>query len=251
MAVKILNKSRQYKTVIAAVVVILLISPQSVFADDSSGIESPPTMKAGKGNYGYFRMGNNPDPDPSPAAEKTPQQQPAATQQSYGLKNAVAGENSPASADTVPQKNTATQPWGADAGLQHAATQMAAGQYAQAVQTLKKVISRDASNADAHAYTGQCYFHLGMMEDARKSLERALLGNPRHMGAHLYIGLLHLKNGQRDLVVERLAALRSLCLGGLCEEENYLSDQLNTTKPVKKAAKEEERSSRWLFWKKD
>lgn len=251
MAVKILNRNRRFKTVAAAAFLFLTVLPRPVSAETSTGVETPPTMKTGQGNYGYFRMEESPAVKPADT-KSAPQQQPDAVQQpSYGLKNAVAGENSAVPADTVPQKSTGAAPWGADAGLQHAATQMSAGQYAQAVQTLKKVMARDASNADAHAYIGQCYYHLGMTEDARKSLERALMANPRHMGAHLYIGLLHLKNGQRDLVVERLAALRSLCQGGLCEEENHLADRLNTTKPVAKTAKEEERNSRWMFWKKD
>lgn len=249
MAVKLLNRNRQYKLLIAAAFAFLLMFPRPVFADTPSGVQTPPTMKAGQGNYGYFRM--EADPAPEPVSEPTALQQPATAQPSYGLKNAVAGENSPAPGASTAPKNTAALPWGADSGLRIAETQMSAGQYAQAVQTLKKVMTRDPSNADAHTYIGQCYFHLGMTEDARKSLERALMGNPRHMGAHLYIGLLHLKNGHRDLVVERLAALRSLCQGGICEEEIHLADQLNSTKPVQKAAKEEERSSRWMFWKKD
>ncbi|TNE25970.1 MAG: tetratricopeptide repeat protein [Alphaproteobacteria bacterium] len=250
MAVKILNKSRQYKPVIALTVAALFLLPHSGFAETPPGVQTPPTMKAGQGNYGYFRMETDPPPAQPAATETAPGQQPAPPQ-SYGLKNAVAGENTPVAGAAVPPKAGAMPPWGADAGLKVAETQMMAGQYAQAVQTLKKVMSRESSNADTQAYLGQCYFHLGMMEDARKALDRALMGNPHHMGAHLYIGLLQLKEGKRDLVVERLAALRSLCQGGLCEEENYLSDQLNNTKPVAKTAKEEARGRKWLFWKKD
>ncbi|MBL1147499.1 MAG: tetratricopeptide repeat protein [Proteobacteria bacterium] len=252
MAAKILNRSRQYKPVIAVAIAVLFLFPHSASAETPPGVQTPPTMKAGQGNYGYFRMESDPPPAAAPSnAETAPQQQPENPPPSYGLKNAVAGENSPVSGAAVPPKTGAMAPWGADAGLKVAETQMMAGQYAQAVQTLKKVMSRESSNADTQAYLGQCYFHLGMMEDARKALDRALMGNPHHMGAHLYIGLLQLKEGKRDLVIERLAALRSLCQGGICEEENYLSDQLNNTKPVAQTAKEEARGRKWLFWKKD
>jgi len=257
MAVQISNRSRQFKHLAVSIFVGLFLCASPALGQTDKGVESPDPVKTGRGNYGYFRM-EQPKPETPPKKEATtapasqPEQPSAAqtTTPTLGMKSAVPTARS---VPTIPEQHAAakTMPWRSDAGLQIAESQMVAGQYAQALQTLNKALARHQGNPDVHAYIGQCYFHLGMMQEARKSLERALMGDPEHMGAHLFIGLLHLKEGHRDLVVERLAALRSLCKGLLCEEENYLSDQLNTTKPVQRTAKEEERHSRWMFWKKD
>jgi len=256
-------------------------------AETPSGIVSPPPARTGQGNYGYFRMQSTgtpavekPEEQQKPEYDRsTPQQiqpdllpqqnlqqlqqqlhQQQQQQQQYH-RPAISGTPqhghakpsapaAPATAATQPQQQQPMLAWRSDAGLHEAEVQMSAGQYAQVVQTLRKVAPRHPHNADAHAYLGQNLLMLGMKDEARRSLSHALKADPQHMGAHLYMGLLHLEDGKRDLVVEHLNVLRTLCGGALCQEEDYLAEQLNAARHRKFPKEEEEQRRNWLlFWR--
>lgn len=180
--------------------------------------------------YGYVSMGNESDLK-SKIHSKTVS--PATEKQSKALTTTATGKIIPRKTSAPPVEGL---PWRSDAGLRIAETQIISGKYAQAVQTLKQVLTRHPANVDAHSYLGYCNMKLNLDKKAAKSLDLALRLDKKHMGAHLYTGLLYLKKGEKALAVERLAALRAICQGKLCSEENYLADQINTYKKKQKTS---------------
>lgn len=178
--------------------------------------------------YGYVSMGNEEELK-SKINSKTIS--PSATNNPDALTTTATGKIIPRKTSAPPVEGL---PWRSDAGLRIAETQIVSGKYAQAVQTLNQVLARHPANVDAHTYLGYCNMKLNLDKKAAKSLDLALRLDGKHMGAHLYIGLLHLKKGEKALAVERLAALRTICQGKLCSEENYLADQINNYKKKQK-----------------
>ena len=89
--------------------------------------------------------------------------------------------------------------------------------WGEAVTRFQKAVVRDPDSADLHNYLGYSYRNLKQMDLAFKFYKRSIELNPRHRGAHEYIGEAYLM--VKDLVnAERhLAALRDICLLP-CEE---------------------------------
>jgi Flp pilus assembly protein TadD len=81
----------------------------------------------------------------------------------------------------------------------------------EAVGRLEKVVLREPQNADAHNMLGFSERNLGRYEAAFKHYRRALALDPRHKGAHEYIGETYLKVGDLASAEKHLAALRELC----------------------------------------
>lgn len=210
-----LKKNRQFKTLFLSLFVLatLLYPSAPVFAADDV---KPSTAKTNDRKYGYVRLNS------TTADEKKEQdaQKKAATQ-----KKAPKRKTSAPAVDALP--------WRSDSALRIAETQIVSGKYAHAIQTLKNVLNRHPGNADAYAYTGYAQMRLGLDKKSKKSLRHALSLDAKHMGAHLYIGLMHLKEDKVAQAVERLAALRAICKGALCGEEDYLADQVNAYKKAK------------------
>jgi tetratricopeptide (TPR) repeat protein len=79
--------------------------------------------------------------------------------------------------------------------------------------------SRDKTprNADIQNYLGYAYRHAGQFDLAFKHYERALQLNPRHRGAHEYVGEAYLLVNKLAKAEEHLAALQKICLIP-CEE---------------------------------
>jgi tetratricopeptide (TPR) repeat protein len=86
-----------------------------------------------------------------------------------------------------------------------------------AARLLSKAALRDPENADLQNYLGYSYRHLKQFELAFKHYKRALALNPRHRGAHEYIGEAYLIIGDLKSAEKHLAALREICLLP-CEE---------------------------------
>ena len=82
---------------------------------------------------------------------------------------------------------------------------------------LSSAALRDTRNADIQNYLGYAYRHTGQMELAFKHYGRALQLDPRHRGAHEYMGEAYLMVGNLAKAEEHLAALRRICLLP-CEE---------------------------------
>ena len=86
-----------------------------------------------------------------------------------------------------------------------------------AIKSLSSAALRDTRNADIQNYLGYSYRHAGRLELAFKHYQRALQLNPRHRGAHEYVGGAYLLVDNLAKAEEHLAALQRICLIP-CEE---------------------------------
>jgi Flp pilus assembly protein TadD len=96
-----------------------------------------------------------------------------------------------------------------------------AKQWETAIRMLSSAALRDTRNADIQNYLGYAYRHSGQMELAFKHYERALQLNPRHRGAHEYVGEAYLMVNDLPKAEAHLAALEKICLIP-CEEYDDL-----------------------------
>jgi tetratricopeptide (TPR) repeat protein len=95
-----------------------------------------------------------------------------------------------------------------------------------AIQLLTKAALRDDFNADIHNLLGFSLRHDGNFEQAFVHYHRALSLNPRHRGAHEYIGVAYLLQGNLPKAEEHLAALNQICLLP-CEEQEDLKKEID------------------------
>lgn len=89
--------------------------------------------------------------------------------------------------------------------------------WASAVQFLRKAAVQDDRNPDLENLLGYAYRHIGRFDEAFRHYEIALRLNPRHRGAHEYIGEAYLMVDNPAKAAEHLAALKEICLIP-CEE---------------------------------
>jgi tetratricopeptide (TPR) repeat protein len=97
--------------------------------------------------------------------------------------------------------------------------------WARAIESLNKAAVKDARNADIQNYLGYSYRNSGQLELAFKHYEQALSINPRHRGAHEYVGEAYLMVNNVAKAEEHLAALNRLCTAG-CEEYSELKEKI-------------------------
>jgi tetratricopeptide (TPR) repeat protein len=90
-----------------------------------------------------------------------------------------------------------------------------------AVQRFELAERRHPDNADLQNYLGYAYRNLGKYDAALAHYKRALALDPRHRGAHEYIGETYLIMGDLPAAERHLAALREICLLP-CEEQDDL-----------------------------
>lgn len=93
--------------------------------------------------------------------------------------------------------------------------------WGKAIEFLNKAESRDPQNAEIHNELGFAERNLGNLDAAFKHYETALKLNPKHRGAHEYIGEAYLMAGNLPKAEEHLAKLDKLCFFG-CEEYSDL-----------------------------
>jgi tetratricopeptide (TPR) repeat protein len=80
-------------------------------------------------------------------------------------------------------------------------------------------------NADVHNYLGYTYRHLGNFNEAFHNYKRALEIDPKHRGAHEYVGEAYLLTNNLPKAEEHLAALDRIC-GKTCEEYKDLAREI-------------------------
>ena len=97
--------------------------------------------------------------------------------------------------------------------------------WSAAIKSLSSAALRDTRNADIQNYIGYAYRNSGQMELAFKHYARALQLNPRHRGAHEYVGEAYLMANNLSKAEEHLAALQKICLIP-CEEYEDLRKQI-------------------------
>jgi Flp pilus assembly protein TadD len=86
-----------------------------------------------------------------------------------------------------------------------------------AIKSLSTAVLRAPDNADIQNYLGYANRNAGKLDAAFKHYQRALELNPRHRGAHEYIGEAYLMMKDLANAEKHLAALDRLCLLP-CEE---------------------------------
>jgi len=94
-----------------------------------------------------------------------------------------------------------------------------------AIKLLNSAALRDTRNADIQNYLGYAHRNSGQMEFAFKHYGRALQLNPRHRGAHEYVGEAYLLVDNLPKAEEHLAALHKICLIP-CEEYDDLRKKI-------------------------
>ena len=82
--------------------------------------------------------------------------------------------------------------------------------WADAIKALSSAALRDTRNADIQNYLGYAYRNAGQMDKAFAHYERALKLNPRHRGAHEYVGEAYLMMGKPAQAQEHLKALQAV-----------------------------------------
>jgi tetratricopeptide (TPR) repeat protein len=92
-----------------------------------------------------------------------------------------------------------------------------AKQFARAIPLLENVVARDSGNADAWNWLAYATRKTGDPKQSIGLYEKALAINPRHLGAHEYIGEAYLALDDLPKAKEHLARLDKLCLFS-CEE---------------------------------
>ena len=90
-----------------------------------------------------------------------------------------------------------------------------------AIKYFSSAALRAPDNADVQNYLGYAHRKAGMLEPAFKHYQRALELNPRHRGAHEYVGEAYLMVDNLAKAEEHLAALDRICLLP-CEEYSDL-----------------------------
>jgi len=102
--------------------------------------------------------------------------------------------------------------------------------WAAAVTELERLAKRDRTDADVQNLLGYSLRNSGQLDKAFAAYNNALRLDPKHKGAHEYIGVAYLIAKQPDKAKEHLAALKSIC-GENCEETQDLAKAIAEYKP--------------------
>jgi tetratricopeptide (TPR) repeat protein len=105
----------------------------------------------------------------------------------------------------------------ADPDFDRASQAIKAKEYDRAIEYLNNVVAKDDRNADAYNLLGYSERMRGNLDAAFKYYERALAIDPKHRGAHEYVGETYLLANNLPKAEEHLAALDKLCFFS-CEE---------------------------------
>lgn len=106
------------------------------------------------------------------------------------------------------------------------------GRFPHAVVLLESYISRSAAHAqdaDAQNWLGYAYRKSGNLDAAFLHYDKALAINPRHRGAHEYMGEAYLMTGNLAQAEEHLKALDKLCFTP-CTEYSQLKREVASWK---------------------
>jgi len=91
----------------------------------------------------------------------------------------------------------------------------------QAIKSLTAAAQREGRNSDIQNLLGYAYRNAGQLDAAFKHYNQALQLDPRHLGAHEYIGEAYLIANNSAKAEEHLAQLKRLC-PSVCEEYDDL-----------------------------
>ncbi len=108
-----------------------------------------------------------------------------------------------------------------DPNFAQAKAAIEARNYAAALPLLQQVVARDPRNADAYNLMGYATRKSGDANGSLRYYTTALQIDPKHLGAHEYIGEAYLMLDRPQEAEQHLARLDSLCLFG-CSEYRML-----------------------------
>lgn len=94
-----------------------------------------------------------------------------------------------------------------------------------AIRLFSSAALRDTRNSDLQNFLGYSYRNSGDLAAAFRHYNRALQLNPRHRGAHEYIGEAYLMAGNVAKAEEHLAELKRICLIP-CDEQGHLEAKI-------------------------
>ena len=117
--------------------------------------------------------------------------------------------------DDRPARTAAEKP--VDADYTAAVKAIKGDKFAAAIPLLEGVVKRDATNADAYNWLAYATRKSGDPTASIPIYQKALALDPKHRGAHEYIGEAYLILGNLPKAKEHLARLDSLCFFS-CEE---------------------------------
>ena len=98
-----------------------------------------------------------------------------------------------------------------------------------AVEWFNRAAQKMPENADVQNNLGYAYRQLGDLDKSFVHYKEALRIDPKHRGAHEYIGEAYLKAKQPEKAAEHLAALEGICGKG-CEEYQDLARAIDKYK---------------------
>ena len=98
-----------------------------------------------------------------------------------------------------------------DADYTAAVTAIKANDFRAAIRLLQGVVARDARNADAYNWLGYATRRNGDAAGAIPLYQKALVLDPKHRGAHEYIGEAYLLLDDPAKAKQHLTTLNSLC----------------------------------------
>lgn len=104
--------------------------------------------------------------------------------------------------------------------------------WAKAIPLFQQVVAKDDRNADAFNWLGFASRNQGNYDQAFAYYARALNVDPRHRGAHEYVGEAYLKVNNLEKAEEHLKRLDSLCTFG-CAEYTELKNKIAAYKAAK------------------
>jgi tetratricopeptide (TPR) repeat protein len=125
---------------------------------------------------------------------------------------------------------------GPDEDTMHAKPEYLAGiaaindkRWAEAIKALDGHIRRNYRDADGHNWLAYAYRRSGQLEPAFKHYKQALVIDPRHLGAHEYIGEAYVMAGQPLEARKHLERLAALC-GTQCEQYKDLAQAIESNR---------------------
>ena len=99
-----------------------------------------------------------------------------------------------------------------------------AGDWERAARFLERAAQSNPRNADVFNLLAYSYRHLDRLDDAFENYGLALALDPKHLGAHEYIGEAYLMVGDLAKAEGHLATLQDICAS--CEETEELAEAI-------------------------